>query len=141
MSWTAEERNQQRRDALKVANSVRSAKALLKRRLQAGELDPVPIIRGEQDDAWARFGEDLRLGVFLRAIRGIGSRSADSIMREAGVYSDDRLRTCTNEQREALSQLVMVMMGRSDELIGEQGDNRRAAHGRGVPQHGNHAGA
>lgn len=119
MSEVARRNLQQRQRALEAANKVRSAQAAIKKRLHSGELDPVSLIRG-QDDVWGRAAGDLKLEPLLRSIPRFGRRTTHGILTECGLYPNNRLRELDATARAELAGMVAVILHREDAAITRQ---------------------
>lgn len=116
MTDIARQNLEQRLTALETANKVRSAGATLKKRMRRGELDPVAILRG-QDDVWGRFADEVKLEPLLRSIPRFGRRTVHNIIVEVEVYPTTRLKNLPPHTRNRLADLVASIQGREDETV------------------------
>lgn len=96
---------QHRREALELANMVRTAQAELKRRLRQGRVNPVVLLQGH-DEMWSRFAMELKIGPLLRSIPGFGREHVREILAECGMFPDDRLK---NQSPEKIARLVYLI--------------------------------
>ena len=96
--------DEERLAALAKAACARSARALAKRRMKEGSVDPVELLTGalKDDETLQR----MRLGQFLRACPGVGDRTAEVIMKSMGLGPERTLRSLGSRQRERLSGAV-----------------------------------
>lgn len=106
-----EERQRKRREALELANKVRTAQAELKRRLVRGEVNPVVLLQG-QDEMWSRFAYELKVGVLLRSIPTFGKTVVRDILAECGLFHEDRLKNQDTQKIARLVYLVELCLGR-----------------------------
>lgn len=106
-----ERRTAKRREALLLANQVRTAQAELKRRLRDGRVNPVVLLRG-QDEMWSRFAFELKVGVLLKSIPTFGRNTVTELLQEAGLLHEDRLKNHSPETIARLVYLVELCLGR-----------------------------
>lgn len=88
---------QRRLLALDSANHIRVARAVLKRRLRAGELVPADmILRGSPDT------DTMTVGALLRSQRGWGPKRASKVLRSVSLSERKTLGSLTERQRTSL---------------------------------------
>lgn len=89
--------------ALDRGTEVRSRRAALKRRIEAGDVDLAAILAGTADDADEQTALDIKIGELLRAVPNIGEIRAGAIAATAGVSTVARLSTITLKRRRAIA--------------------------------------
>lgn len=89
--------------ALERGTEVRSRRAMLKRRIGAGDVDLAALLRGQGADDDEAIALDIKIGELLRAVPGVGPANAQTFATRAGVASDARLSTITIKRRAAIA--------------------------------------
>jgi hypothetical protein len=78
---------------------VRSRRAALKRRVEAGTLDLSRLLTGSAAESDEETALDMRIGELLRAVPGIGDATAREICSRSNVEPDARLSTLPIRRR------------------------------------------
>lgn len=110
---------EQRLAALEIGNAIRSARARLRKRIEAGELHPGKLVESanycyavlpaDQRDALL----DTEIARFLCWPPGIGRKKAERILSRSGVYASRRIGKLKSKDRKAL---VDAIKGRGPSL-------------------------
>lgn len=99
MNQTAPDRTlTQRREALKIANSVRIERAAVKREIKAGSQWVVDLILDPPPSLYS-----MKVRKLLLSVRRVGPVKADKLLRAAGVTPSKTLAGLSERQRNALA--------------------------------------
>ncbi len=100
-----EPRTPQQERALQHAWDTRSARASLKRGLMRRSLDPVEILRGN-DETWEPWMQTLRLDTFLSFIHGFGEVTVKQALEELRIPGHITFAGMTFAQRDEVARMV-----------------------------------
>jgi hypothetical protein len=90
--------------ALERGTEVRSRRAALKRRVEAGTLDLSQILHGTGSESDEEVALEMRITDLLRAVPGVGVETARVVCLQSGVDPDARLCTLTIRRRTMLTE-------------------------------------
>ena len=87
-------------DALKKAQEMRSKRAELRTKLKKGNLTLQDVLESADDEVIAR----MRVTYLLQSLPQVGKVTSEKIMREIGINENRRVQGLGNRQREQLLQ-------------------------------------
>lgn len=91
--------DEQRKAALKKATESREKRAELKRKLKAGQVSAIEVLKNQEDPIINR----MKVSSLLESLPGFGKVRSQKIMEELGIDQSRRIGGLGSRQRDALT--------------------------------------